>query len=236
MKNILARGGIEFIAVLFGISGSLYIDDLQNQNEMKVQISKSMHALIGELSANSQQLSKLEDKLIKDLPELDKLIKKDSIEYWTPVDLDMRIFKAFTNWGRPLNRVVFNSIESSGLIYNINDDSLRNEIINLYENTYSRFDYVVDYELTDIKKLDNTYVKAFILKDDPKSTSWIIDWSIKTNKDQLKKNQLLMNHFIISRANKRILQKIIPLQKQMTQILISRIKNHSIFIKDLKVE
>ena len=97
MKNILARGGIEFIAVLFGISGSLYIDDLQNQNEMKVQISKSMHALIGELSANSQQLSKLEDKLIKDLPELDKLIKKDSIEYWTPVDLDMRIFKAFTN-------------------------------------------------------------------------------------------------------------------------------------------
>ena len=236
MKNILARGGIEFIAVLFGISGSLYIDDLQNQNEMKVQISKSMHALIGELSANSQQLSKLEDKLIKDLPELDKLIKKDSIEYWTPVDLDMRIFKAFTNWGRPLNRVVFNSIESSGLIYNINDDSLRNEIINLYENTYSRFDYVVDYELTDIKKLDNTYVKAFILKDDPKSTSWIIDWSIKANKDQLKKNQLLMNHFIISRANKRILQKTIPLQKQMTQILISRIKNHSIFIKDLKVE
>jgi len=236
MKNILARGGIEFIAVLLGISGSLYIDDLQNQNEMKVQISKSMHALIGELSANSQQLSKLEDKLIKDLPELDKLIKKDSIEYWTPVDLDMRIFKAFTNWGRPLNRVVFNSIESSGLIYNINDDSLRNEIINLYENTYSRFDYVVDYELTDIKKLDNTYVKAFILKDDPKSTSWIIDWSIKTNKDQLKKNQLLMNHFIISRANKRILQKIIPLQKQSTQSLISRIKNHSIFIKDLKVE
>ena len=236
MKNILARGGIEFIAVLFGISGSLYIDDLQNQNEMKVQISKSMHALIGELSANSQQLSKLEDKLIKDLPELDKLIKKDSIEYWTPVDLDMRIFKAFTNWGRPLNRVVFNSIESSGLIYNINDDSLRNEIINLYENTYRRFDYVVDYELTDIKKLDNTYVKAFILKDDPKSTSWIIDWSIKTNKDQLKKNQLLMNHFIISRANKRILQKIIPLQKQSTQSLISRIKNHSIFIKDLKVE
>ena len=236
MKNILARGGIEFIAVLFGISGSLYIDDLQNQNEMKVQISKSMHALIGELSANSQQLSKLEDKLIKDLPELDKNIKKDSIEYWTPVDLDMRIFKAFTNWGQPLNRVVFNSIESSGLIYNINDDSLRNEIINLYENTYSRFDYVVDYELTDIKKLDNTYVKAFILKDDPKSISWIIDWSIKANRDQLKKNQLLMNHFIISRANKRILQKIIPLQKQMTQILISRIKNHSIFIKDLKVE
>ena len=144
MKNILARGGIEFLAVLLGISGSLYIDDLQNQNEMKTQISKSMHALIGELNSNSEQLSKLEEKLLKDLPELDKLIKKDSIDFLAPIDLDKRVFKAFTNWGRPLNRVVFNSIESSGLIYNINDDSLRNDIINLYENTYSRFDYVVD--------------------------------------------------------------------------------------------
>ena len=132
--------------------------------------------------------------------------------------------------------MVFNSIESSGLIYNINDDSLRNDIINLYENTYSRFDYVVDYELTDIKKLDNTYVKAFILKDDSLSTSWIIDWSIKANRDQLKSNQLLMNHFIISRANKRILQKIIPFQKQKTLNLINRIKNHSIFIKEMKTK
>ena len=236
MKNILARGGIEFIAVLLGISGSLYIDDLQNQNEMKTQISKSMHALIGELNSNSEQLSKLEEKLFKDLPELDKLIKKDSIDSLAPIDLDKRIFKAFTNWGQPLNRVVFNSIESSGLIYNINDDSLRNDIINLYENTYSRFDYVVDYELTDIKKLDNTYVKAFILKDDSLSTSWIIDWSIKANRDQLKSNQLLMNHFIISRANKRILQKIIPFQKQKTLNLINRIKNHSIFIKEMKTK
>ena len=236
MKNILARGGIEFIAVLLGISGSLYIDDLQNQNEMKTQISKSMHALIGELNSNSEQLSKLEEKLLKDLPELDKLIKKDSIDSLAPIDLDKRIFKAFTNWGQPLNRVVFNSIESSGLIYNINDDSLRNDIINLYENTYSRFDYVVDYELTDIKKLDNTYVKAFILKDDSLSTSWIIDWSIKANRDQLKSNQLLMNHFIISRANKRILQKFIPFQKQKTLNLINRIKNHSIFIKEMKTK
>tara|TARA_B100001142_G_scaffold316870_1_gene357131 strand:+ start:372 stop:1079 length:708 start_codon:yes stop_codon:yes gene_type:complete len=234
MKHLLARGGIEFLAVLLGISGSLYIDDLQNQNEMKAQISKSMHALIGELNANSDLLSKLEERLLKDLPELDKVIKKDSIEYWTPIDLDKRIFKASTNWGRPLNRVVFNSIESSGLIYNIHDDSLRNEIINLYENTYSRFNYVVEYELTDIKKLDNIYVKAFTLKDDSLSTAWIVDWSINANRDQLKKNQLLMNHFIISRGNKRILQKIIPSQKQKTLSLINRIKNHSIFINEMK--
>ena len=45
-----------------------------------------------------------------------------------------------------------------------------------------------------------------------------------------------MNHFIISRANKRILQKIIPFQKQKTLNLINRIKNHSIFIKEMKTK
>ena len=30
MKNILARGGIEFLAVLLGITGSLWIDENQD--------------------------------------------------------------------------------------------------------------------------------------------------------------------------------------------------------------
>ena len=34
MKNLLARGGIEFLAVLLGITGSLYIDRLTNENEI----------------------------------------------------------------------------------------------------------------------------------------------------------------------------------------------------------
>ena len=101
------------------------------------------------------------------------------------------------------------------------------------DNNIQLFDLSTSEE---IKKLDNTYVKAFILKDDSLSISWIIDWSIKANRDQLKSNQLLMNHFIISRANKRILQKIIPFQKQKTLNLINRIKNHSIFIKEMKTK
>ena len=33
MKNILARGGIEFIAVLLGITGSLWIDENKQTKE-----------------------------------------------------------------------------------------------------------------------------------------------------------------------------------------------------------
>ena len=40
MKNILARGGIEFLAVLLGISGSLWIDDYSEEKEF---INKYSH-------------------------------------------------------------------------------------------------------------------------------------------------------------------------------------------------
>ena len=33
MKNVLARGGIEFLAVLLGISGSLWLDDRSTFNQ-----------------------------------------------------------------------------------------------------------------------------------------------------------------------------------------------------------
>ena len=40
MKNILARGGIEFIAVVMGITISLWIEDGKNKNfQQKEQIS-----------------------------------------------------------------------------------------------------------------------------------------------------------------------------------------------------
>ena len=40
MKNIIARGGVEFIAVLLGISGSLWIDNNKDLKELNYQIER----------------------------------------------------------------------------------------------------------------------------------------------------------------------------------------------------
>jgi len=51
MKNILARGGIEFIAVLLGISGSLWIDknqELRQKNEYEVTLLNSIYSDINQ--------------------------------------------------------------------------------------------------------------------------------------------------------------------------------------------
>jgi hypothetical protein len=43
MKNILARGGIEFLAVIMGISGSLWLDDNNTyKNDRKQEYEEMM--------------------------------------------------------------------------------------------------------------------------------------------------------------------------------------------------
>ena len=43
MKNIFARGGIEFLAVLLGLSGSLWIDNIVKENEAIVQNNEKIN-------------------------------------------------------------------------------------------------------------------------------------------------------------------------------------------------
>ena len=38
MRNILARGGIEFLAVFLGIALSLWVDDYQEDKEIRVRL------------------------------------------------------------------------------------------------------------------------------------------------------------------------------------------------------
>ena len=74
MKKILARGGIEFIAVLLGISGSLWIDNNKDTKEVNYQIERSLHALKETLKSDSKTLEKyilnFENKIAKE------------VEYW----------------------------------------------------------------------------------------------------------------------------------------------------------
>ena len=50
MKNILARGGIEFLAVLLGITASLWIDKNQNENENENERIKMLSSLQMEIN------------------------------------------------------------------------------------------------------------------------------------------------------------------------------------------
>ena len=51
MKKILARGGIEFLAVLLGITGSLWIDQNQEIRKKKVYQITILESIYNDIKA-----------------------------------------------------------------------------------------------------------------------------------------------------------------------------------------
>ena len=49
MKNILARGGIEFLAVFVGIIFSLYVDENRDLNIVRSNNKKNLRSLANEI-------------------------------------------------------------------------------------------------------------------------------------------------------------------------------------------
>ncbi|MBC8345765.1 MAG: hypothetical protein ISR82_08445 [Candidatus Marinimicrobia bacterium] len=58
MKNILARGGIEFLAVLLGISGSLWIDDSSTNRNDRTEEYEAYSRLSNALEQDIKNLEK----------------------------------------------------------------------------------------------------------------------------------------------------------------------------------
>jgi hypothetical protein len=226
MKNILARGGIEFLAVLLGITGSLLIDEKKNDQQLVEQVNSSLHALRGEMQTNILNLEKFKDFFPNALPMLDFVIRADSLEYLSEKEIDLYTQRSSTNWGSKLNNRVFNSMEASGLIYKITNDSLRNKILDLYQETYDRYDYLLDYDLTHIQKFDDISLLAFELRDDPVSTNWTGNWKNKDNFIQYKENKHVRNFLIANRGNKRLIRNSIPIIINKTKVARSIIDNH----------
>jgi hypothetical protein len=226
MKNILARGGIEFLAVLLGITGSLLIDEKKNDQQLVEQVNSSLHALRGEMQTNILNLEKFKDFFPNALPMLGFVIRADSLEYLSEKEIDLYTQRSSTNWGSKLNNRVFNSMEASGLIYKITNDSLRNKILDLYQETYDRYDYLLDYDLTHIQKFDDISLLAFELRDDLVSTNWTVNWKNKDNFIQYKENKHVRNFLIANRGNKRLIRNSIPIIIKKTKVARSIIDNH----------
>ena len=52
MKNILARGGVEFVAVFLGIALSLWVDDYREEKELSDRITDDYENIYYEVKSN----------------------------------------------------------------------------------------------------------------------------------------------------------------------------------------
>lgn len=205
MKNIIARGGVEFIAVLLGISGSLWIDNNKDLKELNYQIERSLHALSETLKSDKKVLEKyINIDFKKKIVHFEYIQNDDSVKYSS----DTRLRKAFenttTNAGIRLDNTIFNSLESLGLIYKIEDDSLRNGILNLYQKRYVFLKEITDYHLHTIQQMDEVILENFVMSKETRM--WNLDYSNKMTRKNIIENQLFQNYLAANKSTHSILE------------------------------
>ena len=181
MKNLLARGGIEFLAVLLGITGSLYIDRLTNENEIRDEIKDSFNSLHTELQHNIDNLDMWFSHIEISLNQFELILNKKNYSSFSNDQLDKAFFYTFSTFGEKMRTSVFDAMKSSGLIYKIDDINIKNQILQLYQRSYSRHDWMLDYDETryviklDVEFLGTMYETEFTLDDRKDRTPILFD-------------------------------------------------------------
>ena len=147
MKNILARGGIEFIAVFLGIALSLWVDEFQKSKEAKElnnQILKRLHDNLEADSSdaiwnyNAHLVSKRGSKKVVDWCESEQK-ENDSLDIFIS---SMAITTFFVN-----NEEEYNALKSSGRMELINNENLVKKLHDYY--TLVDFVKTIDERIAD---------------------------------------------------------------------------------------
>ena len=76
MKNILARGGIEFLAVLLGISGSLWMENNRQLNLENEQVYNTLNSLKQELVTLTEYSERYRGKIDRDYNVCENILNK----------------------------------------------------------------------------------------------------------------------------------------------------------------
>ena len=128
MKNLLARGGIEFIAVFLGIGLSFYVEAWQTENDNERKKDQYLSDLVNTLEMDISQINKLLETLYQSdrlITEIQSDIDKNHNLYTDPEILNKLLdvevgFSFFPQDG------IFNQLISTGAFELINNVELKN--------------------------------------------------------------------------------------------------------------
>jgi len=227
LKNILARGGIEFLAVLLGLSGSLWIDGVSKNNAQRKEFFQDLIAinneLIDDLSVVSEKIEYNEKKL-KEIREFLTIFEKSKIGKEA---LDTIAF-----FKEPLgNRSFFGkksaylSSKSAGNFNRTSNLNIVHTLTRLYDQTYVRMDANNKY-MDDITLRDDQW--TWYLSNSTRNFIYNIDEVLnKINSSEFYnwviKNEFMFNYFID--LMKETKKEMIETQKQLSNELETKIKN-----------
>lgn len=138
MEKLLTRGGVELIAVVLGITLSLWVDDKKDLSVVKKNNVKTLKSIKAEVALRINYIDRKMNQYKRDIEVGDYIIKNwnkidyDSIASITKNDRDIILtLKAYRAINLPTS--IYNSLNSDGSIGKLEQDSIKIILNDLYE-------------------------------------------------------------------------------------------------------
>ena len=138
MKKILTRGGVELIAVVLGITLSLWVDDKRELSIIEKNNVKTLKSIKNEVRLRIDYIERKINQYQRDIEVGEYVIKN-----WTDIDFDsitsktkndrsiVLTLKAYRAINLPVS--IYNSLNSDGRIAKLDQDSIKTILNDLYE-------------------------------------------------------------------------------------------------------
>ena len=194
MKNTLTRGGVEFLAVLFGITISLWVEDWRQDRDIQDKILEDYINIRDEIEIDIKYI----DRIIASVDKQSELLK--TLIKYSNKELNFEEEKILTFLQEVTAPTFFGSLTaykasvSSGRLNFSTEQNISNEISLLYEHFYKRLDtnseiydqrlqilkrdYFIDfYSLIHGKNEFNENTRSIFLSDKMENAMyWILDY------------------------------------------------------------
>ena len=205
MKNILARGGIEFLAVFLGIGLSFYAEGWQTEKENEQKKDQYLYDLTNTLESDISQINKLLETLYQSdriITEIQSDIDQNHTVYTDPEILNKLLdvevgFSFFPQDG------IFNQLISTGAFELIKNVELKNILLEMYNHQKDR-NYATSTEIDQFNLgFRNIILKEFRISFNYNSFDGAFYGSRTLNKYKFNKTYYMSNSFygLLSQAN-----------------------------------
>ena len=138
MEKILKKGGVELIAVVLGITLSLWVDDKKELSVIEKNNIKTLKSIKNEVTMRINYIERKINQYKRDIEVGEYVIKNwnninyDSISFITKNDRDIILtLKAYRAINLPIS--IYNSLNSDGSIAKLDQDSIKIILNDLYE-------------------------------------------------------------------------------------------------------
>ena len=209
VKNLLAKGGIEFLAVLLGITASLWIDKNQKESDIELERIKILTSLQTEMNEIKNYCDERKRTWKKDINLVNEFLypsngifSVDSILKMTTsksrIERFMIIYRVFDP---PMNR--YYSIINSGDLKYVKSDKVKEILSRLHNTSFSYVETSVEYE----KQLKQSFLSflainhsdVILARDNTKISinrySELLNDAIKSD-DKLKANFIMIKRYL----------------------------------------